>query len=161
MNTSFNIIAFYDLVGNFFCCACCCFWLNSRGLKKSGRSRTPSKRLTGEAWAATALDLVESLPQANAETVPAIDNFHGDVASDTLQNLLMQGESLEANSSQIPSLSTLPFTNTSFDEISLLMSDATMAKNICGIFFNLRQLVPKDKKAKSSKISLRLTALGL
>ena len=84
--------------------------------------------------------------------MPDNANFHGDVAADTLQNLLIQGESREANSSQIPSFSSLSFSNASFDQISSLMTDATRAKIIRREFFDLGQLVPKDKKAKSSQI---------
>ena len=150
--------------------------------RKSGCTRTPSKRRAETDTASTpssdlvrmiteivgqALDRREAASEAcaivtpePAETLtqdvdvnmPGNANFHGDVAADTLQNLLMQGESREANSSQIPSFSTLSFSNTSLDQISSLMTDATRAKIIRREFFDLGQLVPKDKKAKSSQI---------
>ena len=110
------------------------------------------REAASEACAIVTPEPAESLTQYVDVNMPGNANFHGDVAADTLQNLLMQGESREANSSQIPSFSSLSFSNTSFDQISSLMTDATRAKIIRREFFDLRQLVPQDEKAKSSQI---------
>ena len=110
------------------------------------------REAASEACAIVTPEPAEPLTQDVDVNMPGNANFHGDIAADTLQNLLMQGESREANSSQIPSFSSLSFSNTSFDQISSLMTDATRAKIIRREFFDLGQLVPKDKKAKSSQI---------
>ena len=110
------------------------------------------REAASEACAIVTPEPAEPLTQDVDINISGNANFHGDVAADTLQNLLMQGESREANSSQIPTFSSLSFSNASFNQISSLMTDATRAKITRREFFDLGQLVPKDKKAKSSQI---------